>query len=161
MRRENEGPPSTLAEPKIEEIIKEIQADVGARLNHAFDSPLEKNWKGSDPFPAFDADGNFLEDNWTDARIGLFREFFASMFAPAAISNQIVTIGDLEIAHEWEDDQNYVFIHNTKTSDLYYVTWYKSRGRTDRILHNGKKITLPEFRKLIEEMLKPPMERVY
>jgi hypothetical protein len=66
-----------------------------------------------------------------------------------------VIIGDLEIAHRWEDDQNYVFMRNTKNNALYYMTWYKSRGRTDLILRNGEKITLPEFRELLEEMLKP------
>jgi len=141
----------------ITAIIKEIQEYVKKHFDQSFKEPLKKEWIGSNPVSAFDEKGLFTEKNWNDARVNLFRAFFSGFFHPG-IHNQIVFIGDLEVAHFWCDDQNYVFIRNTQTNDLYYATWYKSRGRTDLILHNGRKITLTEFKKLLLEMLKPVRE---
>lgn len=141
-------------ERKFINMLYEIQQGVRERFDEAFEEPLKKDWEGADPVTGFDEKGVFSEDNWNDARINLFRAFFAGWFHDG-ISNQIVFIGDLEIAHFWHEDQNYVFIRNTKTNDVYYATWYKSRGRTDLILRNGQKITCPQFKQLLREMLKP------
>jgi len=140
---------------EIADTIRTIQADVKARLDDAFKNPLKKEWQGSDPTAGFNDKEVFSDDNWNDGRISLFRTFFASAWGGGGISNQLVFIGDLEIVHEWHEDQNYVFIHNCRTNDLYHMTWYKSRGRTELILCNGHKITLGEFKALLVEMLKP------
>jgi hypothetical protein len=135
-------------------MIKKIQREVRKDFGAAFTAPLEKKWSGADPVSGFDEKGTFSENNWNDARINLFRMFFSGWFH-RGISDDIVFIGDLEVMHKWFEDYNYVFIRNIKTNDLYYATWYKSRGRTDLILHNGQKITLDAFKNLLTEMLKP------
>ena len=139
--------------------IRKIQGEVKKEFDGAFAEPLKKRWKGGDSVSAFDKCQVFTENNWNDARVSLFREFFVGFFH-AGINNEVVVIGHLEVGHIWQDDQNYVFIRNFVTNDVYYATWYKSRGRTELILHNGQKITLENFRKLMLEMLKPPRERV-
>jgi len=149
-----------MKEKNIEKLIAQIQRDVSKQFKEAFDSPLKQEWAGSAPIAGFDERGVFSEENWNDARINLFRAFFSGLFHDG-ISDQVVYIGDVEIGHMWQDDQNFVFIRNVKSNDVYYVTWYKSRGRTDLILHNGKKITLENYKKLLNEMLKPIAEQVY
>jgi len=139
---------------KTARMIKKIQGQVRKDLDAVFNAPLEKKWSGADPVSGFDEKGTFFEDNWNDARINLFRAFFLGWFHEG-ISNDIIFIGDLEVVHQWFEDQNYVFIRNLETNDLFYATWYKSRGRTDLILHNGQKITLTAFKNLLIELLKP------
>ena len=133
-------------------------------IEAAFEDPLNKAWQGADPVSGFKENGAgsrlFSEENWNDWRISLFRGFFCGWFHNG-ISNEIIFIGDLEVCHQWDSDQNYVFIHNAQTNDLYYATWYKSRGRTDLILHNGHPISLSTFKKLLLEMIKPLREEVF
>lgn len=134
--------------------LEEHQKFVKEEMDNAFKNPTEiPEGVKSDPINiAFDENDDFTDDNWNDRRISLFRHFFSGWFHDG-ISFEIVFIGDLEISHQWDEDQNYVFIRNTRTNDLYYATWYKSRGRTDLILHNGKKISLSSFKNLLLEML--------
>uniref|UniRef100_A0A6M3XY25 Uncharacterized protein n=1 Tax=viral metagenome TaxID=1070528 RepID=A0A6M3XY25_9ZZZZ len=133
-------------------LIKEQQAYVKKNLDRAFQNPTEKLWKGDDVNIAFDINDKFTEDNWNDRRISLMRGFFYGWFYDG-ILNQIVFIGNLEVSHQWHDDQNYVFIRDIGTNDLYYITWCKSRGRTDVILHNGQHISLENFKELLVKML--------
>lgn len=135
-------------------MIGQIQRHVRKNLDAAFRVPFEKNWQGADPVSGFGEKGTFSEDNWNDARINLLRAFFSGWFHEG-IANDIVFIGNLEVVHQWFEDQNYVFIRNLETNDLFYASWYKSRGRTDLILHNGQKITLPAFKDLLTELLEP------
>ena len=141
--------------------IEKQQKFVRLNIEEAFEEP----WKIPDGITsdsisvAFERAGIFnkllfTSDNWNDRRISLFRHFFSDWFGDG-IHNEIVFIGELEIVHQWDEDQNYVFIRNINTNNLYYITWYKSRGRTDSFLKNGNHITLTEFRYLLEEMLKP------
>jgi hypothetical protein len=139
--------------------IKKVQRAVKSGFDIAFAEPLKKEWKGEDPVSGFDEKGVFSEANWNDARVNLLRRFFAGFFHDG-ISNEVVFVGDLEVGHIWQDDQNYVFIRNAATNDVYYATWYKSRGRTELILHNGQKITLENFKRLMLELLNPVHEIV-
>ena len=135
--------------------LKRTQKEVRRDFKKYFNNPALKEWQGADVELAFDNKNIFTEDNWNDRRIHLFRSFFCGWFHDG-ICNEVAFIGKLEILHLYLEDQNYVFIRNTGTNDLYYATWYKDRGRTDLILHNGQKITLYNFKKLLLEMLKQP-----
>jgi hypothetical protein len=137
--------------------VRAIQRDVKKRLEGAFDSPLKKDWAGDDPKGGFDEKGVFSEDNWNDARINLFRSFFSGFFH-GGISNQTVHLGSLSVTHRWDDDRNFVYMVDSNTGAVYYATWYKSRGRTDVILRNGQKITLENYRQLLQLMLQPLQE---
>jgi len=101
---------------KISE-LQEIQQEVKKTCEAIFEKPLEKTWKGSDPEAGFDENSVFSTNNWNDARINLFRSFFAGLFHNG-ISNEVVYIDDLEIVHFWSEDQNYVSIRNEKTGYL-------------------------------------------
>lgn len=139
--------------------IKDQQKYVRENIDKAFSNPTEiPEGVTSDSIQvAFDRynEDVFKTDNWNDRRISLFRHFFGGWFYSGGMRNGIVFIGELEIVHQWDEDQNYVFIRKCIDNDLYFITWYKSRGRTDLFLKNGKPISLKEFRELLEEMLKP------
>jgi len=136
------------------EYIKEHQEFIKESIDKIFKNPTKKNWKGADVQIAFNEKFFFTTDNWNDRRINLFRGFFSGLMHNG-IHNEIIFIGDLEIIHQWNDDENYVFIRDIKRNNLYYATWYKSRGRTDLILKNGKPINLTAFKVLLMKMTQP------
>lgn len=108
---------------------------------------------GSDPTPMFDKYGAFMPDNWASGQ-SLIRDFFK--YYP--IPDKAIDITELDLYYELmliqytlHNDQHYVQItlladvDGSESCDHYLVTWYKSRGRTERIYRNGKPIRIGEY----------------
>jgi hypothetical protein len=134
-----------------------LQTEMRESMTKYFANPTLKEWNGADVQVAFDEHGVFKRDNWNDRRMHLFRLWFDGLSSDS-VRNDFVCVGNLTIAHLWEDDQNYVTIQNDLTKDCYEITWYKERGRTDNFQLNHKPITLTQFKDLLTEMLKPEKE---
>jgi hypothetical protein len=135
------------------EELKELRTELIKSIDIFFENPKLKDWNGADVNEAFrleatyNKEPTFIEDNWNDRRINLFRAFFH------IIHNEWVKIGRFEIIHQWHEDTNYVTLRDTKNNDLYYVEWYKSRGCTSMFLKNGNPIMLGAYKELITELL--------
>jgi len=135
------------------EELKEERIELAKNIDLFFEDPKLKDWNGADVKEAFRLDATyskeptFIEDNWNDRRINLFRALFH------IIHNELVKIGRFEVIHKWHEDMNYVTLRDTENDNLYYVEWYKSRGCTSEFLINSKPITLVEYKELITELL--------
>jgi len=137
--------------------LKECQDEIRSNIDKCFDNPTLKEWQGDDVQVAFKIPPFFWQlvftgNNWNDRRIHLFRQFFGG-WSTGSIRDQQIYIGDLTIVHMWDDDENYVYIFDNVTHDLFHVEWYKDRGRTDLFIKNGGSITLYDFRQLLQKML--------
>lgn len=82
-----------------------------------------KFWKGSDPKCAF-AHGAWSEDNWNCATVGLVRRLFDDEHDG--------------IVQHWANDQYTAMICTQGVGIVdrplsLWVTWYKSRGRTEQM----------------------------
>lgn len=108
---------------------------------------------GDDPAPMFDKYGAFTPDNWASSQ-SLIRKFFE--YYP--IYNKTIEIAELDLYYELmliqytrHNDQHYIQItlladaDGSESCDHYLITWYKSRGRTERIYKNGKLIRIGEY----------------
>lgn len=106
---------------------------------------------GSGPESMFDKNGDFTSDNWASGQ-DLVRKFFE--YYP--VSNKVIDLRDPElhfdlmiIHYKQHDDQHYLQITLVKDDsdccDHYFISWYKSRGRTERIYKNGRPITIAEY----------------
>lgn len=107
---------------------------------------------GSDPTPMFNEAGEFMTDNWASGQ-SLIRAFFEFYQLSTVIENHDPEAYFTHILtyYEYHEDQHYVQItllndsDATECCDQYFITWYKSRGRTERIYKNGRPIRLAEY----------------
>ena len=106
-------------------------------------------WKTS---AAFDKNDVFIDDNWNDQFINLFRE----AFAPAECADDPIRVGLLTVRHHWHNDQNYYIIEDAY-EDLYVMSVYKHRGRTEAFYKaaTGRPINRRVARDLYEQMTNP------
>lgn len=109
---------------------------------------------GSDPVSMFDKNGDFVTDNWASGQ-DLVRKFFE--YYP--VGNRVIDLRNSKICfdlitihYNWHDDQHYLQItpvnDNLGYCDHYFISWYKSRGRTERIYKNGRPIKIEEYAEL-------------
>lgn len=149
------------------EYLKQL---VENRLNEAKN---EDSHYGSLPKSLFNEDGAFNKDNWNGGD-DIIRQFTRELEWDEPYtkefeieynsSNYIMNIsGDLIAVHSGFSDQNYIQITTYSQAhieeldnysewkfDQYLVTYYKSRGKTELILKNGKPININEYVELLQ-----------
>lgn len=84
----------------------------------------------------------FNKNNWNSGQ-DILRYFL--LFTYNRCKNHIIYNNKLDIHIMFKDDTWNSVIIDRVNNDLYYTTWYKSRGRTDKITKNGEIITLDEY----------------
>lgn len=83
----------------------------------------EKTWKGDDITCPFQSSDNF-GDNWNCGIIGKIR----------LLCEKAMEGDDYRLQYQYCDDQKYVVIKTDEIENMglcLWVTWYKSRGRTE------------------------------
>lgn len=124
----------------------------------------QKSHYGS-PAQSMFVDGVFSSDNWNGGD-GIIRQYFYdNVWMETKVDNIDFTYenthfwGDIIINHTWYEDQNYVTITfagsfekdgNLQLDDyefehVAYLTWYKSRGRTESVKFDGRPMTEGEY----------------
>jgi hypothetical protein len=124
----------------------------------------QKNYYGSQAQAMF-VDGVFNSDNWNGGD-GIIRQYFYdNVWMETKVSDIDFTYdsihywGDIIITHTWYDDQSYVTITfagsyekdgNLQLNDyefehVAFLTWYKSRGRTESVKFDGKPMTEEQY----------------
>lgn len=90
-----------------------------------------KTWNGDDPTCAFQHGKPFSSNNWSCATLDLIRDLIPRYHEPAREGIKV----------EWHDDQTYATILidtdyralEDISSWCLWMTWYKSRGRTEQL----------------------------
>lgn len=80
----------------------------------------------------------FTPDNWNGGDI--LRKFLLNNWF-----HDIHTT-DYTIKYYWVDDQTTIYIFGE--NEWFEISWYKSRGRTERIKHNGQDIYIDDYIRL-------------
>lgn len=117
------------------------------------------------PAQAMFVDGVFSSDNWNGGD-GIIRQYFyEKVHMDTLVDNIDFTYeaihfwGDIIINHTWYEDQNYATITfagsfekdgNLQLDDyefehIAFLTWYKSRGRTESVKFDGRPMTEEEY----------------
>jgi len=109
----------------------------------------EKSWNGSDILCPFQ-NGDIFADNWCCRQINKLR-----MICENAIDNK-----DSRFHHQYCEGQNYATINTSEIdfelhAECLYITWYKSRGRTEGMWlmnqdYPPRKPTFFDLQKIIE-----------
>lgn len=68
----------------------------------------------------------FNPDNWADSIFDKLREFIEDFYYGHNPKK-----GQLTVHIEWVEGQWHVFITNRNTNQVYHISWYKGRGRTE------------------------------
>jgi len=77
----------------------------------------------------------FNRDNWNGGDI--LRRWFYRYWSPD------ITLADYIIKYYWIDDQTTIYILGE--NEWYEISWYKDRGKTEKIERNGHSIELGEY----------------
>ena len=93
----------------------------------------------SDEFPEF---WEFNTDNWNGGDI--LRHFLVDHFW------EDINLDGYEVRYYLINDQTTVFILGD--SEFYEISWYKSRGRTEKINKNGMPIDLEDYLELCNKL---------
>lgn len=106
-----------------------------------------KDWHGDDPKCAFES-GTFSEDNWNCATTIAIRTLVQQRDSWCCIYDQSYAM--IPVADAIGDDDD-----GTAPYDVLLVSWYKNRGRTERMLlwssdTNPAVPTLEQIEKIIE-----------
>lgn len=80
----------------------------------------------------------FNPHNWNGGDI--LRRWFVKYWTPD------LRLADYDIKYYWVDDQTTIYIFGG--NEWFEISWYKSRGRTERIKHNGQDIYIDEYVRL-------------
>lgn len=146
------------------EYLKEL---VAKRLNEA---TKPHSCYGSVPKALFKEDGTFNTENWNggDAIIRKLVYALEDDFDNSYCKDFDLTLnnrefsGELIISFNRYNDSSYIQIAvnwyeylnsettTATTTDLYYIEYYKDRGKTDKIVKNGKLINLDEYVTLLQ-----------
>lgn len=89
----------------------------------------------------------FNKDNWNSGQ-DLLRYFLLFIY-DYNLKNHIIYENKIDIHILFKDDTWTGVIIDRDNNDVYYISWYKSRGRTDKILKNGEPITLDEYLEIL------------
>jgi hypothetical protein len=142
--------------------MKQITKEVLEQLRKT----QQREYYGSQAQAMF-VDGIFNPNNWNGGD-RLIRQYF-SEYRDGLFNDQVAAeiefgeketefSGDIIINHKWFEDQNYVTIifhgwygvdemndYKQQIDHIAYFTWYKSRGRTENALYNGRPMTEDEY----------------
>lgn len=97
-----------------------------------------QTWNGDPPKCAFRGGKPFSPDNWNCATVGMIRDI---VYEGGVLPS--------EVDYQWCDDQKYATVNVSQIEELgalaLWVTWYKSRGRTEEmwLLTSGEKPRRP------------------
>lgn len=80
----------------------------------------------------------FDPDNWNGGDI--LRRWLVEHWTPD------LCLADYEIKYYWVDDQTTIYILGEY--EWFEISWYKSRGRTETIMHNGHDIYIDDYVRL-------------
>lgn len=86
---------------------------------------------------AFDRYGLFKTDNWNDRTCIRIRSVLGRCQDRCAKDG-------LKIQRFWFNDQTYFVIIDDDSESMFFITWYKDRGKTENFLCFGRPVTKAE-----------------
>lgn len=123
------------------------------------DKALEDPHMGSEPQPLFNEDGSFNPRNWNSNQDGvrsrLYQDDIITNINHSMIEYRTSDDNCLDIISSiyFLNDQWYLSINviseDVSQIDSYVVSWYKCRGCTEAIIHNGSPINIDDYVSLL------------
>jgi len=104
--------------------------------------------KRDKPISAFDKYGLFKTDNWNDRICVRIRSALSDFPEKHRIKDGI------NIHRFWFNDQTYFVIMDDDSENLFFITWYKDRGKTENFLCFGRPATKAEAISLAKRLEK-------